>query len=688
MVNENGVEAYKRAVEERKALFQEAKRARLMSDATETTLEGRGDEGNTASTSRASGVSSSTQPMDPNKDIKEEDLSFVPKGWFDCPPCGEPIGLFIPSKVPLSAAYNSRLPADKWYTPRSIIESQKALGRDIGLVVNLTRSKVYYNARQFEELGVEVVTIECAGRGEAPTPEQVNAFWYTANSYCTATQNAKHVLVHCTHGFNRTGFMICHMLLRSPLSFQRYLSVKEVIGEFAKSRPPGIYKPLYLDTLFKYYHENKNGFVMPKLPTWKSEKDIEDDDDDVGAPLESTGEAGKEKAKDGEPMQHDDLLGEEIIGQHKEEVKNLVRMYILNQEELGRIHHFPGSQPVSFSRDNMQMLEERRYYVTWKADGTRYLLLLMQDGVYIISRSFDVRRLQLRFPLWGLSKDKKPSFKFTPQNGTLLDGEMVVDEDAYSGEKRRRFYAYDLISMDGKKITDLPFKQRYAYIEDYVVVPRKLEQHAIGKEKERYPYHMYNYDDECFAIRRKSFYPLHSCKGVLSNLIPKLLHESDGLIFQDWEDRYVPLTCHALLKWKYSHLNSVDFKLDVKPEPSRKGEGGGGEGEDGENDYILVLSRGGRPQVLEGAKVRFPNHINPLDYLGRIVECSYNQERDTWVFIRERVDKETPNDYNVYMKVLKSIKDNIGEEEVVEWTSKAAQENPLYERDRNRKSAV
>ena len=113
----------------------------------------------------------------------------------------------------------------------------------------------------------------------------------------------------------------------------------------------------------------------------------------------------------------------------------------------------------------------------------------------------------MRFPLWGVDKSKKPSFKFVPQNGTLLDGEMVVDEDGYTGEKKRRFYAYDLIAMDGKKIADLPFKQRYAYIEDYAISPRKLEQHAMSKEGDRYPYHMYRYGEESSTLRRKSFYP-------------------------------------------------------------------------------------------------------------------------------------------------------------------------------------
>ena len=47
----------------------------------------------------------------------------------------------------------------------------------------------------------------------------------------------------------------------------------------------------------------------------------------------------------------------------------------------------------------MAMLSQRLYYVTWKADGTRYMMLLCRDGCYVIDRNFKFRRLQMRFPL-------------------------------------------------------------------------------------------------------------------------------------------------------------------------------------------------------------------------------------------------------------------------------------------------
>ena len=72
----------------------------------------------------------------------------------------------------------------------------------------------------------------------------------------------------------------------------------------------------------------------------------------------------------------------------------------------------------------MDAITKEDYHVTWKADGTRYMLLLQKDGVYVVDRKFAVRRVQMRFP--AVFK----SHGMVVHDGTLLDGEMVVDEVA------------------------------------------------------------------------------------------------------------------------------------------------------------------------------------------------------------------------------------------------------------------
>ena len=65
---------------------------------------------------------------------------------------------------------------------------------------------------------------------------QVNTFVFECKRH--VQQNPLDVIaVHCTHGFNRTGFLIAAFLIQTE-----DWSPEAAVEAFAKSRPPGIYK--------------------------------------------------------------------------------------------------------------------------------------------------------------------------------------------------------------------------------------------------------------------------------------------------------------------------------------------------------------------------------------------------------------------------------------------------------------
>jgi len=119
-------------------------------------------------------------------------------------------------------------------------------------------------------------------------------------------------------------------------------------------------------------------------------------------------------------------------------------------------------QPVSLDSENLSMLGDAEYRVTWKADGTRFMLLLMLDGTYLIDRRFQFRRVQMRFPSHAQR-----------HNVTLLDGEMVVDVDIATGTATRRYLAYDIMSINKQPVVQLPFTKRFELIESEVVNPKR-----------------------------------------------------------------------------------------------------------------------------------------------------------------------------------------------------------------------
>ena len=107
---------------------------------------------------------------------------------------------------------------------------------------------------------------------------------------------------------------------------------------------------------------------------------------------------------------------------------------------------FPGSQPVSLSEENLRLLQKEPYMVSWKADGTRYLLLIQKDGGYLLDRDFRIYHLKhIYFPrkdLGGMLTD------------TLIDGELVIDtttDEKGVKTKRPRFLMYDLVRLNNAK---------------------------------------------------------------------------------------------------------------------------------------------------------------------------------------------------------------------------------------------
>ncbi|OMO97430.1 hypothetical protein COLO4_14610 [Corchorus olitorius] len=572
-----------------------------------------------------------------NPYTKYYDKSRIPPGWLDCPGAGQEIGCIIPSKTPLSESYNDCVPPGKRYSFKQVMHQQRVLGRKLGLVIDLTNTSRYYQTTDLKKEGIKHVKIQCRGRDAVPDNVSVNTFVYEVSQFLLRQKSKKYILVHCTHGHNRTGFMIIHYLMRS-----QSMSVTQAIKIFSEARPPGIYKPDYIDALYAFYHERRPEMVVcPPTPEWKRSSDLDlngeavpDDDDDDGPPTKV-----QENHEPDVVMTNDDILGDEIPPDQLESL----RMFCYQTLKLttgGRGHtQFPGSHPVSLNRDNLQLLRQRYYYATWKADGTRYMMLITVDGCYLIDRSFNFRRVQMRFPC----RKENEGIGERTHHFTLLDGEMVIDTLPDSQKQERRYLIYDMMALNHLPIIERPFYERWKMLEKEVIEPRNYERHNIYQSRNPY----YRYDLEPFRVRRKDFWLLSTVNKVLKEFIPKLSHEADGLIFQGWDDPYVPRTHEGLLKWKYAQLNSVDFLFEI-----------------GNDDReLLFLYERGRKKLMEGSIVEFRDVSDPPSaFSGKIIECGWDPDKQVWIYMRVRTDKSTPNDFNTFKKVMRSIKDNITEE--------------------------
>ncbi|KAK8273319.1 hypothetical protein V6Z12_D11G399900 [Gossypium hirsutum] len=545
-----------------------------------------------------------------NRNPRSYDKSRIPPGWLDCPSVGQEIGCIIPSKVPLGESYNDCVPPGKRYSFKQVIHQQRVLGRKLGLVIDLTNTSRYYQTTDLKREGIKHVKIQCKGRDSVPENVAVNTFVYEVSQFLLRQKSKKYILVHCTHGHNRTGYMIIHYLMRS-----QSMSVTQAIKIFNEARPPGIYKPDYIDALYAFYHERRPEMVVcPSTPEWKRSSDLDlngdavaddDDDDGGGGPA-----ALPENHETDAVLTNDDILGDEIPRDQLESMRSFC--YQTLKLNLGVRGHaqFPGSHPVSLNRDNLQLL-----------------------------RSFNFRRVQMRFP----ARHPNEGIGERTHHFTLLDGEMVIDTLPDSQKQERRYLIYDMMAINTVSIVERPFYERWKMLEKEVIEPRNYERQNIYQSRNPY----YRYDLEPFRVRRKDFWLLSTVNKVLKEFIPRLSHEADGLIFQGWDDPYVPRTHEGLLKWKYARLNSVDFLFEISSD---------------DRPQLYLFERGKR-KLMDRDTVEFRDVSDPpSSFSGKIIECSWDPDQQVWVYMRIRTDKSTPNDFNTFKKVMRSIKDNITDE--------------------------
>ncbi|KAJ8543176.1 hypothetical protein K7X08_005699 [Anisodus acutangulus] len=567
------------------------------------------------------------------------DRYSLPKGWLYCPPYGDNIGFIIPSKVPLSESFNKNIPTGESYTPEELIHKQRCLGREIGLVVDLTNTDRYYPESDWTSHGIRHLKIRCPGQDSVPDAESVDRFISEVVQFTTQeSQASKYAVVHCTHGHNRTGYMIVHFLVRN-----QSVTVSEAIATFAQARPPGIYRQKYVEALYDFYHQSKPElFVCPQTPEWKT--DTDQDNEVVPPPSGNLTRAGA--------MSDADFRGDRIPFAEVQMMRNFCYQMLNLHEQARRNTQIPGSHPVSLDRDKLHLLRQQLYHVTWSAEVPRYMMLIDREGCYLIDSQFYFRKVQLRFPCKYIYQGRAD----VTHHCTLLDGELITETEPETKVKRTIYLIYDMIAINKFSVTKQPFHNRMMLIEDEVIRPRNFERELLSTCVNPY----YQYGLEPFEVGRKDFYLLSAASKLIKDIMPRLPHSADGLIFQAWNATYMPQEHDGRLKWKYPGTNTVDFLFKV--------------GVDGSN--LLYLQEHGSKKLIEGCRIMFKDGSDVSMYSGRIIECSWNSHEDAWIFVRIQKDKSNPDYISVY-EAKHNIEGNLTEDILLDEIDKVAA-LPIY----------
>jgi len=302
-----------------------------------------------------------------------------------------------------------------------------------------------------------------------------------------------------------------------------------------------------------------------------------------------------------------------------------------------------------------------------KSDGIRYLLYMCENDAgqeiqYLIDRKNDYWYIppdSLHLPL---ETDEAAFHK-----DTLVDGELVMD-DMGNGELQPKFLVFDCLVLDGKDLKERTLDKRLGYFGENVFKPYTALFNKYPNERSY----------QVFHLEMKDMQFSYGIEMMFRDVLPRLKHGNDGLIFTCRNTEYHPGTDQHILKWKPATENTIDFQIRLRFKMVEPDEEDIAEGyTEPYPDYYglpfadLYTYHGG--QGPNKYQYFAELHLTEEDWeaikgcndpvTNRIVECSF--EDGVWRVHRFRDDKPQANHIKVVESILESIRDSVSKEELL-----------------------
>lgn len=279
---------------------------------------------------------------------------------------------------------------------------------------------------------------------------------------------------------------------------------------------------------------------------------------------------------------------------------------------------------------------------------------------YLIDRKNDYYYVSgLHFPV-----PADPSF----QNfhiGTIIDGELVNDTLA-NGTVQLKYLVFDCLMLDGNSLMHRTLDKRLAYFRDKVYDPYKDLYAKFPEEVQFLP----------FIVEFKSMEFSYAIEMMFREVLPKLPHGNDGLIFTCRNSPYKFGTDEHILKWKPEAENSVDFRLnldfpllDPDSDDIAAGDTAPFPDWDAMPKFNLSVTANNSEYIPYGTMYLTDAEWEGLKALATplndtIVECFQDHE-GRWRFLRFRDDKKDANHISTVESVIESIQDTVGEGDLI-----------------------
>jgi len=129
---------------------------------------------------------------------------------------------------------------------------------NLGLIVDLTQTDRYYDFVDVVDNGVDYIKIACRGQ-TVPSARDVQAFFSVVDYYLDRHSADDTLIgVHCTHGVNRTGYLLCRYMIQ-----RMGIPMDEAIERVNLARGHRIERPNYLYDLKAHLTSSPKSFIVP-----------------------------------------------------------------------------------------------------------------------------------------------------------------------------------------------------------------------------------------------------------------------------------------------------------------------------------------------------------------------------------------------------------------------------------------
>lgn len=184
-------------------------------------------------------------------------MGRIPDRWEEYGTVGERVAgtRFISFKVPLKEILCRQMPSHLWFTPQMLLNEV----RNLGVVIDLTNTSRYYHNRILDA-GVEYVKIFTEGH-IVPSADVQKRFFEAVDKFLIDNaHNERLIGVHCTHGLNRTGYLVCRYMI-DRMQFKP----QDAIDTFNAARGHCIERERYLADLLGSEEKPADTAQCPRL---------------------------------------------------------------------------------------------------------------------------------------------------------------------------------------------------------------------------------------------------------------------------------------------------------------------------------------------------------------------------------------------------------------------------------------